>query len=181
MYSFRCWANETAVLLDTKVSNDIPFNEYFEHYGPLYQLHNPMQSKIHNQNTSQYLNQVRETAMEHLRHLECAPSVQMHQVPADFFVEDIEAFFRKERAMERGVPFLSNVFHVSQKRAVSSILLQVIEDEESSSPVHGAELYDNEKDVDRMDVDDEKNFSGPEDGGQGDVVVDDNDGIDFDD
>ena len=44
--------------------------------------------------------------MEHLRHLEAAPSVQMHQVPASFFIEDIEAHFRKERAMERGeVPF----------------------------------------------------------------------------
>jgi hypothetical protein len=97
----RCWANETAVLLETKVSNDIPFNEYFEHYGPLYQLHNPMQSKIHNQNTVQYLNQVKEHAMEHLRHLECAPSVQMHQVPAAFFKEDIIGYFAKERALEK--------------------------------------------------------------------------------
>ena len=41
---------------DALFDNDIPFNEYFEHYGPLYQLHNPLQSKIHNLNTSQYLN-----------------------------------------------------------------------------------------------------------------------------
>jgi hypothetical protein len=40
--------------------------------------------------------------MEHLRHLEAAPSVQMQQVPASFFIEDLEACFRKERSMERG-------------------------------------------------------------------------------
>jgi hypothetical protein len=51
-----------------------------------------------------------------------------------------------------------------------------------SSPVHGSEFYDNDKDVDRMEVDQpeaDRNFSGPEDDGQ--VNVQDNDGIDFDD
>ena len=35
----RCWAYETSVLLDTDVGSNIPFNDYFEYYGPDYNLH----------------------------------------------------------------------------------------------------------------------------------------------
>jgi histone deacetylase 1/2 len=35
----RCWAYETSVLLDTEVSNDIPYNDYFEYYAPDFKLH----------------------------------------------------------------------------------------------------------------------------------------------
>ena len=46
----RCWAYETSVLLDKDISNDIPYNDYFEYYGPDFKLHlTPEQRE--NQNT----------------------------------------------------------------------------------------------------------------------------------
>ncbi len=97
--------------------------------------------------------------MEHLRHLECAPSVQMHQVPASFFMEDVEAYFRKERAQERG---------------------EAPEEDSESAPVNGAELYDGEKDQDAMDVDHEEHsgVSAPISASLRPIA---NDDIDFDD
>lgn len=35
----RCWTYETAVLLDSQVSDKIPYNDYFEYYAPDFQLH----------------------------------------------------------------------------------------------------------------------------------------------
>jgi len=37
----RCWAYETSVLLgkENDISNDIPFNDYYEYYAPDYELH----------------------------------------------------------------------------------------------------------------------------------------------
>jgi acetoin utilization deacetylase AcuC-like enzyme len=86
----RCWANETAVLLDSPLSQDIPFNEYFEQYAPTYQLHTKPVSLIENRNTTQYIDAVRATVLEQLRQLECAPSVQMQYVPKDFYMEDLD-------------------------------------------------------------------------------------------
>eukprot|EP01126_Amoeba_proteus_P028093 TRINITY_DN2776_c0_g1_i11.p1 TRINITY_DN2776_c0_g1~~TRINITY_DN2776_c0_g1_i11.p1 ORF type:complete len:308 (+),score=107.18 TRINITY_DN2776_c0_g1_i11:458-1381(+) len=42
----KCWVKETALLVDEVISNDIPFNEYFQHYAPLYQLEPPIASLI---------------------------------------------------------------------------------------------------------------------------------------
>lgn len=50
----RCWAYETSVLLEKEISNDIPFNDYYEYYAPDYELHlkpEPME----NQNTPEYV------------------------------------------------------------------------------------------------------------------------------
>jgi len=82
----RCWANETAVCLQQPISPVVPFNEYFDYYAPGYQLHPSQVYLCENQNTSQSLNDVREKVFERLRHLECAPSVQRHAVPKDFFM-----------------------------------------------------------------------------------------------
>jgi len=35
----RCWAYETSVVLDKEISNDIPFNDYYEYYAPDFELH----------------------------------------------------------------------------------------------------------------------------------------------
>lgn len=35
----RCWAYETAVLLGKDLANDLPYNEYYEFFGPDYTLH----------------------------------------------------------------------------------------------------------------------------------------------
>lgn len=50
----RCWAYETAVLLNRDVGETIPYNEYFEYYGPDFKLH-LTPSKMENMNSRSYL------------------------------------------------------------------------------------------------------------------------------
>ena len=48
--SFRCWTYETASALDVDIPNELPYNDYFEYYGPDFKLHiSP--SNMANQNT----------------------------------------------------------------------------------------------------------------------------------
>lgn len=35
----RCWAYETSVVLEKEISNEIPFNDYYEYYAPDFELH----------------------------------------------------------------------------------------------------------------------------------------------
>lgn len=50
----RCWAYETAVLLDAELDDKLPYNDYIEYYGPDYRLHfDP--SNMLNLNTQEYL------------------------------------------------------------------------------------------------------------------------------
>lgn len=149
------------VLVDEQITNEIPFNEYFQHYAPLYQLETrspslqspspfPSASSIGivkafdpttafpsrpppsvlvstakleddvgmdgsctlrvstrsmtgvkpgneaeefdviNLNTREYLDNLKTKVLEQLRDLECAPSVQFHYVPNDFFLSSDE-------------------------------------------------------------------------------------------
>ena len=46
----RCWTYETATALDVDIPNELPYNDYFEYYGPDFKLHiSP--SNMANQNT----------------------------------------------------------------------------------------------------------------------------------
>jgi histone deacetylase 1/2 len=80
----RCWAYETAVLLDQPdIPNDIPFNDYYEYYAPDYTLHltpEPME----NLNSKSMLESVRIELLQQLQDLQGAPSVAMHEVPPLF-------------------------------------------------------------------------------------------------
>jgi histone deacetylase 1/2 len=83
----RCWAYETSVLLETNLDNNIPFNDYISYYAPDYNLHlNP--SEMDNFNSKSRLKELRTSVLMHLSTIEHAPSVQMHQVPSDFFLDD---------------------------------------------------------------------------------------------
>jgi histone deacetylase 1/2 len=55
----RCWTFETAVLLESPIKDTIPFNDYFEYYGPDYTLHLPV-SNMENLNSKSYLDSVRQ-------------------------------------------------------------------------------------------------------------------------
>uniref|UniRef100_A0A8C7FKN6 histone deacetylase n=1 Tax=Oncorhynchus kisutch TaxID=8019 RepID=A0A8C7FKN6_ONCKI len=35
----RCWTYETAVALDTEIPDELPYNDYFEYFGPDFKLH----------------------------------------------------------------------------------------------------------------------------------------------
>ena len=59
---------------------EIQFQDYFEYFAPDYTLHPDTTTKIENQNTRTYLDNVMTTVEETLRNLSFAPSVQMQEV-----------------------------------------------------------------------------------------------------
>ena len=59
----RCWTYETAVLLDTPVSDTLPFNDYYEYYGPEYRLHLPV-SNMENLNSPKYMESIRTQVLQ---------------------------------------------------------------------------------------------------------------------
>jgi histone deacetylase 1/2 len=83
----RCWTYETAIILDTELSNNLPYNDYLEYYGPDYKLHIEP-SNMENLNSKEYLMKQLNELIDNLRHIEAAPSVPMQQVPADTQFED---------------------------------------------------------------------------------------------
>ncbi|MFT7811217.1 putative histone deacetylase 1-B [Arapaima gigas] len=83
----RCWTYETAVALDTTIPNELPYNDYFEYFGPDFKLHiSP--SNMTNQNTNDYLEKIKQRLFENLRMLPHAPGVQMQAIPEDAVQED---------------------------------------------------------------------------------------------
>ena len=55
---FRCWTYETAVALGVEIANELPYNDYFEYFGPDFKLHiSP--SNMGNQNTTEYLDKIK--------------------------------------------------------------------------------------------------------------------------
>lgn len=83
----RCWAYETSVLLDTEVSNNIPYHNLIGYYAPDFKLHLEPQN-VPNHNPRERMEQITNKILANLQELDCAPSVQMHQVPPDFFLMD---------------------------------------------------------------------------------------------
>ena len=54
----RCWTYETAVALGVEIANELPYNDYFEYFGPDFKLHiSP--SNMGNQNTSEYMDKIK--------------------------------------------------------------------------------------------------------------------------
>lgn len=86
----RCWTNETAAILNKDISNNLPVNDYYDYFAPFYQLHPTVSHVIPNSNTKQYIEIVHERTMEVIRGLECAPSVQMFQIPPDLLMRDTD-------------------------------------------------------------------------------------------
>lgn len=95
---------------------------------------------VPNQNTREYIESAKEKAIEQLRHLDCAPSVQMKQVPSSFYAPEIERLFEKKKGGKKEEKREER--KEERKGGHSS----------SSRPRHGAELYDDEGDQDHMDT-----------------------------
>ncbi|KAJ3736924.1 histone deacetylase complex catalytic component RPD3 [Lentinula guzmanii] len=77
----RAWAYETGLAAGVELGPDIPVNEYYEYFGPDYQL-DVKSSNSDDLNTPAYLNRVKQIVMENLRHCGGVPSVQMTDTPA---------------------------------------------------------------------------------------------------
>jgi len=71
----RCWTYETAVILNQEVPDELPFNAYFEYYGPDYRLH-ITPSNMENVNSGKYLDGILEKLNNILNGLENVPGIQ---------------------------------------------------------------------------------------------------------
>ncbi|KAL4243085.1 Histone deacetylase [Abortiporus biennis] len=87
----RCWAFETGLATGVELGAEIPMNEYYEYFGPDYQL-DVKSSNMEDMNTQGYLDLVKTSIFEHLRGVGGPPSVQMQdvpRVPIDDLMDDI--------------------------------------------------------------------------------------------
>jgi histone deacetylase 1/2 len=76
----RCWTYETSTALNCVIANELPYNDYFEYFGPDFKLHiSP--TNMTNQNSSEYLEKIKVKLFENLRIVPAAPSVQMQCKP----------------------------------------------------------------------------------------------------
>ncbi|KAF8967453.1 hypothetical protein BDZ97DRAFT_1803400 [Flammula alnicola] len=79
----RAWTYETACALgiENEIDLNLPWNEYFEWFGPTYRLEVP-ENNMEDMNVKEgSLDSVREVALEQLQQLQGPPSVQMQDVP----------------------------------------------------------------------------------------------------
>ncbi|OHT14228.1 Histone deacetylase 1 [Tritrichomonas foetus] len=110
----RCWCYETAVLLDQEIDNELPSNEYMGYFGPENHLH-LIPSNMENLNSKEDLDNIYMSVVESLRHLPCAPNVQLCAGSPDKLLEDSEdeyAGFIDERLVGR---YISTNVHVDVK------------------------------------------------------------------
>ncbi|OBZ79650.1 Histone deacetylase RPD3 [Grifola frondosa] len=81
----RTWAYETACALgiENEIDPNLPWNEYFEWFGPRYRLE-VVANNMDDVNVKEdSLNAVRDLALKQLSDLQPAPSVGMHDVPRE--------------------------------------------------------------------------------------------------
>ncbi|KAK6924803.1 Histone deacetylase domain [Dillenia turbinata] len=70
----RCWCYETAVAVGVELDNKLPYNDYYEYFGPDYTLH-VEPSNMENLNSATDLEKIRNMLLEQLSRLPHAPSV----------------------------------------------------------------------------------------------------------
>ncbi|ROV93683.1 hypothetical protein VPNG_08860 [Cytospora leucostoma] len=75
----RTWAYETGRLVGVEMDPVLPYNEYYEYYGPDYEL-DVRPSNMENANSTEYLEKIKNAVVENLKKT-AAPSVQMQDVP----------------------------------------------------------------------------------------------------
>ncbi|CAA15916.1 Histone deacetylase phd1 [Schizosaccharomyces pombe] len=80
----RAWCYETSICVNEQIPSELPRETlYYEFFAPDYTLHPRLTTKIENKNTPKALEDLRIRALEQLRYLGGAPSVQMQQIPPD--------------------------------------------------------------------------------------------------
>jgi histone deacetylase 1/2 len=133
----RAWTYETATALGVEISNELPYNDYFEYYGPDFKLHiSP--SNMSNQNSNEYLDKIKCKLIENLRMIPHAPGVQMTAIPDDAInMEETEAEqmdAAEDQAQDkRGGSEMSKDKRIQDDRDVSD---SEKEDEENGGKTH---------------------------------------------
>jgi hypothetical protein len=86
----RCWAYETAVLVDedADLPNNIPGHEYSGFYEPNHEIHLTPDPDMVNTNTKDYLDKYSKQILQNLAQLKGAPSVEMIELPPEPYLED---------------------------------------------------------------------------------------------
>ncbi|KAI6017011.1 hypothetical protein PISMIDRAFT_687846 [Pisolithus microcarpus 441] len=81
----RTWTYETACALgvENEIDPNLPWNEYFEWFGPRYRLEVPENNMDDLNVKDGSLDKVRYNALQQLSDIPCAPSVGMHDVPSE--------------------------------------------------------------------------------------------------
>ncbi|OBA20402.1 histone deacetylase transcription modifier [Metschnikowia bicuspidata var. bicuspidata NRRL YB-4993] len=78
----RTWAFESGLLNNVILPLELPYNEYYEYYGPDYKLDvRPL--NMYNANGPEFLNKILTSIIHNLENTKFAPSVQMNEVPRD--------------------------------------------------------------------------------------------------
>ncbi|KAF6766206.1 histone deacetylase complex, catalytic component RPD3 [Ephemerocybe angulata] len=77
----RAWAFETGLAAGVELAPDIPVNEYYEYFGPDYEL-DVKSSNTDDLNSLAYLDRVKRIVLENLRHTGGPPSAQMTDIPS---------------------------------------------------------------------------------------------------
>ncbi|GAM21978.1 hypothetical protein SAMD00019534_051530 [Acytostelium subglobosum LB1] len=80
----RCWTYETSILVDSEITDELPYNDYLEYFGPDYRLH-ITPNNMENLNSKEYLEKLKIQLLENLRHLNPAPSIQHTEIPPDAY------------------------------------------------------------------------------------------------
>ncbi|KAF2755004.1 hypothetical protein EJ05DRAFT_513329 [Pseudovirgaria hyperparasitica] len=75
----RTWAYETGQLVGHEMGHDLPYNDYYDYFGPDFQL-DVRPSNMDNANSREYLEKILTNVIENLRRTG-DPSVQMQDVP----------------------------------------------------------------------------------------------------
>lgn len=135
----RCWTYETSVLLNTDISNDIPYNDFFEYYSPDFKLHLTPSTSMDNVNSKDTLEDITARVLQNLKCIRGAPSVQMHPVPPDWVLNRATA-----QEIEDSQPDAST----KSEQALNS--------QGGIKKEHEAEFYANNKDQDQVDSGTEK-------------------------
>ena len=121
----RCWTYETSVALDTEIPNELPYNDYFEYFGPDFKLHiSP--SNMTNTNSGEYLDKIKVRLFENLRMIPHAPGVQMQPIPEDAITDPDE---QQEEAAEKQEADERISIRASEKRVTNDAEFSDSEDE----------------------------------------------------
>ena len=83
------------------ICNELPYTDYFAYFGLDFKLHiSP--SNMTNQNTTEYLDKIKNQLFENLRMLPHAPGVQMQAIPEDAMQVDREEVEKPDVRQSQG-------------------------------------------------------------------------------
>lgn len=125
----RVWCYEASVLVGVDIPDAMPYNDYFEYFGPEYRIHLPV-SNMENLNTPTYLHGMQRQIYEQLRQIEPVPGAPFQVAPPPLVDEDKEAAARDREQDD------------IEMADVSGEKLQQSERTARDAPSHAAEFFD---------------------------------------